>query len=529
MKIKKKFTAGEAVSYITRTKALEKLQLTLDEFNRLVILKGIYPREPRNKITANKGISTSTIFYNNKDIKFLANEPLVNTLRDYNAFIKKVAKAKGRNEREKVTRLQEKEPEFNVQHLVKERFPTFDMAVRDLDDCLSVVFAFATLARDTKIGKNLIEECKKLSSEFMHYVIEAKALRKTFISIKGIYYQAEIMGEKVTWIVGHERPIGEVTGVDFSIMNNFADFYVTALRFVNFKLFKNIGLFYPPQFIDAKIKKNDLDDEEKVYSLAKPLAKVEQEEELVLDDFGDETASAVAEQVAERLKLKTLFQNNVFFLNREVSKESLAFLIRSAGGEVSWETCIANPMSAEDKRITHHVIDRPLGETKITRAYIQPQWVFDSFNAKTCLPIDKYMPGAVLPSHLSPFVEDKIGDYIPMERIEQLQKDGKDVSGLIDAHVAGPTPLPNAPKTREEKAAIAEAKASVGMKVVAGKAHKESKETQIEKTASVKKMQELMIPKKHKMVYKKMTFGIKRKEKEVKKLVSKKQKLDEEA
>ena len=33
-----------------------------------------------------------------------------------------------------------------------------------------------------------------------------RSLSKVFISIKGYYYQADIMGHKVTWIVAHPNP-----------------------------------------------------------------------------------------------------------------------------------------------------------------------------------------------------------------------------------------------------------------------------------------------------------------------------------
>ena len=38
----------------------------------------------------------------------------------------------------------------------------------------------------------------------MHYIIASKSLRKCFISIKGYYFQAEIKGQKVTWIMPHK-------------------------------------------------------------------------------------------------------------------------------------------------------------------------------------------------------------------------------------------------------------------------------------------------------------------------------------
>ena len=44
------------------------------------------------------------------------------------------------------------------------------------------------------------------SVEFMHYVISTRSLKKVFVSIKGYYYQAEIMSQRVTWVVPHNFP-----------------------------------------------------------------------------------------------------------------------------------------------------------------------------------------------------------------------------------------------------------------------------------------------------------------------------------
>lgn len=52
--------------------------------------------------------------------------------------------------------------------------------------------------------------------------------------------------------------------------------------------------------------------------------------------------------------------------------------------------------------------------------YVQPQWVFDSVNARLLLPVADYFPGVQLPPHLSPFVSEKEGDYVPPEKQKLL-------------------------------------------------------------------------------------------------------------
>lgn len=83
------------------------------------------------------------------------------------------------------------------------RYPTFIDALRDLDDCLTLCFMFASMPKRKSIPAHLTDFCRRLTIEFMHAVIAARALRYVFVSIKGIYYQVELRGQTITWIVPH--------------------------------------------------------------------------------------------------------------------------------------------------------------------------------------------------------------------------------------------------------------------------------------------------------------------------------------
>ncbi|VDK73210.1 unnamed protein product [Litomosoides sigmodontis] len=518
MRIKKKYESGAATNYISRGRAIKKLQLSLKDFRRLCILKGIYPHEPLHKKKVNKGSTENRVYYYAKDINFLASEPIINKFREYKIFLRKLTTAKAKRDEERIKKLCERRPEYQLDHIVKERYPTFESALRDLDDALCLLFAFSVLPHTKIITSFLVASCRRLTAEFNHYIIESKSLNKVFVSIKGIYYEAEVMGERITWIVGHDRGVGRVNEVDFSVMVTFAEFYVTMLEFVNFRLYQSIGLFYPPKlaFDSDKSLNDDKIEEEKVYSLAYPLSKFDSYEEQIEANIDDSVDNELSGKLCDVEKRKHLFVNYRFWLNREVPKDALAIVIRSCGGLVSWEHCPAAQYYENDDQITHQIVDRPLSDNhrNLNRCYVQPQWIFDSFNKRTCLPMKKYLPGAILPPHLSPFSSD-YNTY--EEQLKQLKLLGK-VSSSTTNKVETDGESKMQEKIRKEKEVST-------MNVNKGRMHKENLQKKLNEEGHELKLREMLIPKKRRRVYSKIKRGIKRRIREENKLNEKRLKM----
>ncbi|XP_075069163.1 pescadillo homolog [Mixophyes fleayi] len=564
---KKKYERGAATNYITRNKARKKLQLSLPDFRRLCILKGIYPHEPKHKKKVNKGSTAPRTFYLVKDIKFLLHEPIVGKFREYKVFVRRLRKAYGKQEWDAVDRIRDNKPAYKLDHIIKERYPTFIDALRDLDDALSMCFLFSTFRRTGKCHVQTIQLCRRLSVEFLNYVIASRALRKVFLSIKGIYYQAEILGQTVTWITPYAFSHDHPTDVDYRVMATFTEFYTTLLGFINFRLYQTLNLQYPPKLDSRSEAELKLEDEdkyaleseaymEKLSALGASLSRVipsEPEEEAEVDEFPADTENASLQeeqqkQQQEEEKHKALFVGLKFFLNREAPREALAFIIRCFGGEVSWDSslCIGATYDSSDTSITHHIVDRPNVQPQIiNRYYVQPQWLFDSVNARLLLPVEDYFPGVLLPPHLSPFVVEKEGDYVPPEKQrllalqrgerldDEVDEEEEDEEGEEeeeeddDDEEEDDEEDEESDKLKElEHKKIGEKKLNV--KVTAGtvKVENKTRAAELEKNEE-KRLAIMMMKKKEKYLYNKIMFGKKRKVREANKLAMKRKAHDE--
>jgi pescadillo protein len=417
-KIKKKGVSGQAKNFITRTQAVRKLQISLPDFRKLCIWKGIYPREPRNKKKASKSSSASTTFYYTKDIQYLLHEPLLQKFREQKALEKKISKALGRGDAHDAQRLERNasRPEktgktkYSLDHVIRERYPTFIDALRDLDDCLSMLFLFANLPSTSTVPAKMIARCERLCLEFEHYLIVSNSLRKSFLSIKGIYYQATIQGQDILWLVPY-RFNQRVTGdVDFRIMGTFVEFYQTLLGFVNFRLYTSIGLVYPPKFDKSR---DDQGAELGAFSLqGNGIGAIEQSKQITYGDSSKPDPKLQAEIDKLMLSMNvpepvepptnltlaaedeeeptdtidkfepaapggdilpqpsysatepsTLFSNFTFFLSRETPRQPLEFILRAFGCKrIGWDAVLGEGAFTHnelDSSITHQIVDRP--------------------------------------------------------------------------------------------------------------------------------------------------------------------------
>jgi len=78
--------------------------------------------------------------------------------------------------------------------------------------------------------------------EFMLYCSLTQCYKKAFFSIKGIYYQVEIMGQNITWVAPYQFNQRLPFNIDFKVMTTFLEFYIALMKFVNHKLFADLGL-----------------------------------------------------------------------------------------------------------------------------------------------------------------------------------------------------------------------------------------------------------------------------------------------
>jgi pescadillo protein len=55
-----------------------------------------------------------------------------------------------------------------------------------------------------------------------------------------------IHGQQITWIVPYQYPSKLPIDVDYRVMLTFLEFYEVLVKFINFKLYQELNIQYPP-------------------------------------------------------------------------------------------------------------------------------------------------------------------------------------------------------------------------------------------------------------------------------------------
>lgn len=348
----KKGVKGEASQYLTRSNAIRALQVNLQDFRKLCILKGIYPRHPKKKLKGN----TKTYFHV-KDIKILQHDQLLDKFRAIKAHLKKHKKYLGRKEVKVAENHIRKTPKYSLAPVIKDRYPTFVDALRDLDDALCLVSLFAQLPQHLtlEIKKDDLRTCERLYKDFLLYCTVSQVFTKAFFSIKGVYYRVEIMGVPVTWVQPYKFNQRLPFDIDYKVMGTFTEFYMALLKFINFKLFSDLGLPYPLEEA-AFPAAGETYDVERVRTLQANARKLFDEHDGA--DAEEEIDPAFREtpefqQMRKRLeaskKQRNLLSNAVVLLGRETPAYILQHLILSFGGRFLLQDDLPEDEKAEAK------------------------------------------------------------------------------------------------------------------------------------------------------------------------------------
>lgn len=172
---------------------------------------------------------------------------MLDKFRDIKAHLKKHKKLLGRREVKLAEKHIKKTPKYSLAPVIKDRYPSFVDALRDLDDALCLISLFAQFPQHLtlEIAKKDLETCQTLYRDFLLYCTVSQCFTKSFFSIKGIYYRVEIMGQQITWVQPYKFNQRLPFDVDYKVMGTFTEFYIALLKFANYKLFSDMGLPYP--------------------------------------------------------------------------------------------------------------------------------------------------------------------------------------------------------------------------------------------------------------------------------------------
>lgn len=379
------------IKYVSRNAAVEKLKLTNKQFDRIVVIMGIYPFIAENRNCYDK---TEGWYYRIDDIKRIFYSEA------YEVLQRNKIKENKRNNLIKIKQLERAarivDEEFNLVDLVKQKYESLGSSIDDLGNTVKNLYLIDMLK---------IDDSKKELNEFEEFVTERSLLNKAFLSKKGIYFGINIEKIIVFWMVPYpSQNLSDIVEEKKDVPVPTKEFDFDFLDFGSFEEEKELEEIKDPNNPD----KFDIS----LLKYAFPLLKIHLK--LMLHKFR-------IMYPADQAKKSELFQNKKFCININSIPDQISFVIRNGGGIV---------VGADDAEI---VITESVDVIEKDKIYVQPQYVFDCINQSKLLPTEEYTVGKELPPHNSPFpnIIDTIDEralrvlsnkkkYSILDRVEKL-------------------------------------------------------------------------------------------------------------
>lgn len=139
-------------------------------------------------------------------------------------------------------------------------------------------------------------------------------------------------------------------------MSTFLEFYLSLLKFVNFKLFSDLKEAYPVRasLYDANGNIDVASFKPLQTKIVKAFLKEERDQDFQISEEYKQTPEMreIAKKQELASKQRDLFKSFHFFFNREVPLYVLQYLVLSFGATYFY--------GEDSAKISHHVLDRPL-------------------------------------------------------------------------------------------------------------------------------------------------------------------------
>lgn len=357
--------AKAEIKFVSRKKAIEKLNLTEKRFDKLTVIIGIYPVIKKDRNCYDK---SEDWYYKIDDIKRIFYSEAYHTSNQNLKIQSKRDKFMKMQQLERAAKLLDEETDFVG--LVKQKYESLSHSIDDIGNTLRNLYLIDMLAID-----NVNSELKR----FEEFIAQRGLLNKAFMSKKGIYFGFTIQNIIVCWLVPY--PGSDLKGIveekhEVPVQAQEYDF-----DFLDFGSFDDED---EENDVETLVDPNDPNKKDiSLLKYAAPLLTIHLK--LVLHKLGILLVSE------DHKKKPGIFKNMKFHVDIKSIADQIAFIIRNEEGLLC---------SFEEADI---VVTEAVESILPGKAYLQPQYVFDCLNSLQVLNQDPYVVGKVLPVHQSPF------------------------------------------------------------------------------------------------------------------------------